>query len=96
MQIWTMLGSGGRRALRVGLPLVVGLSSLACGPTLPQLRAKAAQDFNCPQSELDLAHVDSKTMYVSGCGYEATYSTCKKDDECSWKADTPIKDQMKQ
>lgn len=93
MQMPKKLGSGGRSALSASRLLLVGMTCVACGPTLPQLRATAAKDFNCPQSEIKLAHVDSNTMDVNGCGYQAIYSSCKKDEGCNWKADTAISDQ---
>jgi hypothetical protein len=33
-------------------------------------------------------------MWVSGCGYEATYSSfCEKGEGCDWKRDSDVKDQ---
>ena len=81
-----VFGFGLKTLLGGTLLLVVG-----CGPTIPELRAKAANEMNCPVSELDLERVDSDTMAVIGCGGETIYSTyCDKTAEgktCGWRAD---------
>lgn len=63
---------------------------LGCGPTTPQLRATAANEMNCPVSELELEHIDSKSMAVIGCGRERIYMKyCDKTAEgkvCGWRA----------
>lgn len=70
---------------------VFGLILAGCGPTIPQLRATAASEMNCPVSELELERVDSDTMAVIGCGRETIYSKfCNKTAEgksCGWRAD---------
>lgn len=79
------------RACSALLSLGAALVLLGCGPTIPQLRATAASDMNCPTSELALERVDSDTMAVIGCGRETIYSKfCDKTAEgksCGWRAE---------
>lgn len=39
---------------------------VGCGPSIPQLRATAANEMNCPVSELELERIESDTMAVIG------------------------------
>lgn len=70
---------------------VVALLLIGCGPTIPQLRATAANEMNCPVSELELERVDGDTMAVIGCGRETIYSKyCEKTADgktCGWRAE---------
>ena len=81
---------------RTGFSLILLMSGAAlilmgCGPSIPQLRATAASEMNCPVPELELERVDSDTMAVIGCGRETIYSSyCDKTDAgktCGWRAD---------
>lgn len=65
------------------LPLVLSLA--ACGPSMPQLRAQASKDLNCPVSEVDIGTAPDKNMYASCYGEDATYhSTCEGEEGCRW------------
>ncbi len=74
----------------IGPLLGVSLVVFGCGPTTPQLRATAANEMNCPVSELDLEHIDSRSMAVVGCGREKIYSKyCDKTADgkvCGWRS----------
>ncbi len=81
----------GNRYRAFVLLLAAGLTSLACGPTMPQLRTKAAADLDCPREAVKLATVDSDTMYVSCYEQEATYSsTCEGKEGCRWIKDEKL------
>ncbi len=81
----------GNRSRPFALLLATGLAALACGPTMPQLRTKAAADFDCPKEAVKLATVDSDTMYVSCYEQEATYSsTCEGEEGCRWIKDEKL------
>ena len=81
----------GNRFCAFALLLAASLTALACGPTMPQLRTKAAADFDCPKEALKLATVDSDTMYVSCYEQEATYtSTCEGEEGCRWIKDEKL------
>lgn len=82
---------------RLGAALIpFALALFGCGPTIPQLRATATNEMNCPASELELERVDGDTMAVIGCGRETIYSKfCDKTAEgktCGWRADPPAGD----
>jgi hypothetical protein len=66
-------------------------SLAGCGPSIPQLRATASNEMNCPVSELEIERIDSDTMAAVGCGRETIYSKfCEKSAEgktCGWRAD---------
>jgi len=61
-----------RRLVFATLLTVLG-TSLGCGATTGQLQNRAAYDFNCPRSQLQITRIDSRTMGVNGCGQQATY-----------------------
>jgi hypothetical protein len=88
------ISSMGRGARRIGFEgtlacLVLGLSG--CGASMPQLRKTAAQDLGCPVSEVDIANVDSDTMYANCFGAEATYSEiCEEGKGCKWVRDEEL------
>lgn len=83
----------GNRPRAFALLVATSLAVIACGPTMPQLRTKAATDFGCPQEAVKLATVDSDTMYVSCYEQEATYSsTCEGEEGCRWIKDEKFDD----
>lgn len=64
---------------------------IGCGASMPQLRKSAAEDFGCPVSEVEIANVDSDTMYASCFGNEATYSeSCEEGQGCRWVRDEEL------
>jgi hypothetical protein len=72
------------------------LSLVACGgATADQLRARAAFDLNCPQSQVNVVELDERTRGVRGCGQQATYvENCSMIDgyggkhDCTWVLNT--------
>jgi hypothetical protein len=67
------------------------LSLLGCGATEAQLRARAAYDMQCDQSQLQITQIDDRTMGVSGCGQRTVYvESCAGRDgyggkhDCTW------------
>ena len=50
------------------LPFIIG-----CGATVSQLKARAAFDLGCPESEITIVDIDKRTKGVMGCGKKATY-----------------------
>ncbi len=57
-----------------------------CGPTMPQLRATAAKDLDCPVSSIEIGTAKGKNTYYASCyGADATYhSTCEGELGCRW------------
>lgn len=54
----------------VTLPLAL----FACGVAENKVRARAAFDLQCKESELQLTEIDSQRMYgATGCGRQGTY-----------------------
>jgi hypothetical protein len=78
--------------MRPSLLAFASLSLLvtACGATQDQLRARAAFDFKCPASQIQLTEIDSRTTGVDACGKRATYvESCSgpkgaMTTECTW------------
>lgn len=80
--------------LRLSL-LLVTLSACAHGPSVEQLRARAAFDLQCEQASLEVVPIDDRTRGVRGCGQQATYvEQCKpcangyQGCECTWLLNT--------
>lgn len=76
--------------------LIVGLVGCASA-TEQQLRDRAAFDFDCPESELELHEIDDRTMGVRGCGHRATYvEMCRYGEygpyDCTWTLNTDAQD----
>jgi hypothetical protein len=70
-------------------------SGCATWANVQQLRTRAAFDFGCRESELQVVELDARTRGVKGCGRRATYvETCKpcangyQDCECTWLLNT--------
>jgi hypothetical protein len=49
------------------------LTLLACATVSNNLPDRAALDMRCPQDQLTIVNVDSRTQRVTGCGQTATY-----------------------
>jgi len=58
-----------------------------CGPSQQQLKSRASYDFRCPENQLQVVKIDSRTRGVQGCGQQATYvKSC--DGTCTWILNT--------
>lgn len=61
-----------------------------CGATEDQLRARVAFDMKCPQNQVHITEIDSRTRGVDACGQRATYvESCNgpkssMSAECTW------------
>lgn len=65
------------------------VSAAGCGASLEQLRARAAFDFSCPEGQLSVVDIDSRTKGVTGCGRRGTFvESCTPKPwqgvECTW------------
>jgi hypothetical protein len=82
------------RVETAGLVLVVG-ALLACGASTEQLKTRAAFDLKCPEDQINLVEIDSRTKGVSGCGQQATYvESCDAPPDnmardCTWVLNSP-------
>lgn len=90
MAISSMGKTAKRMIFGVALAGLVG-TLIGCGASMPQLRQTASQDLGCPVSELEIANVDSDTMYANCFGAEATYTeSCEKGQGCKWVRDEQL------
>jgi hypothetical protein len=91
---------GGIRWLQLGM---VGMSFAACGgASVDQLRTRAAFDMDCPERQLQVVELDSRTRGVRGCGQRLTYvETCGMHDgyggkhDCTWVLNTDTERQRR-
>lgn len=68
---------------------LVIVTAAGCGASLEQLRTRAAFDFSCPEPQLSVVDIDSRTKGVTGCGKKGTFvESCTptpwKNLECTW------------
>ncbi len=71
------------------LLLAFALSGCATIPKSDQVKVFAARDFRCDTNQVQTTQVDDKTMRVSGCGQEATYTeqcVTSGTTRCTWVA----------
>jgi len=52
---------------------VLGLFLVACGPSMTDLRTRAAFDFECPEQQITLTKLASYTYGATGCDRRGTY-----------------------
>lgn len=78
-----------KKALVIGSMLMVA----GCGATQDQLIRRATFDLQCPQQNLSVVQIDSRTRGVSGCGQKAVYvESCTgpgNNTDCTWVLNTP-------
>jgi len=64
--------------LRSNCNLLVALSLLSgCSTAVGTVRSRAAFDFECTESEVEVANITGTSYSASGCGHEGTY-TCSR------------------
>ena len=67
--------------------LATQLLLLGCGATVSQLKSRASFDLQCPESEIVIVDIDSRTKGVRGCDKQATYvESCAAENRtnCTW------------
>lgn len=67
--------------------MVAAAGLVGCGATEEQLRARAAFDLKCDESQLEIVPIDERTRGVRGCGHQGTYvESCAQQNRtnCSW------------
>lgn len=76
-------------------PLLLAASLGACvHATDGKLLSRASYDMHCPQAQLRITKLDSRTRGVEGCGQQATYvESCDGDrssmtTKCTWVLNT--------
>lgn len=85
----------------VGAMVMAFAGCSTTGATQEQLLKRAAFDFDCSESELELHELDERTVGIRGCGHRATYvemcNTCAngyQGCDCSWMLNTDgVKDE---
>jgi hypothetical protein len=83
------------RSMKTATPLLL-LAALGSGCAAPieGLVARAQFDLSCPEADLRIVTLDSKTRGVTGCGRKATYlEVCDMTGwgpmNCRWVANSP-------
>jgi hypothetical protein len=67
------------RPFILALGLLVSSLAVACAPSAESVaRARAANEFSCPQSSIVVRELSAGTEVVNACGQQAVY-TCPKD-----------------
>jgi hypothetical protein len=67
------------------------LLGTGCSTTTGQLKATAAKDLQCPESQLTVEPVGDQSKYAIGCGQRVLYSyECRKPEGgteslCGWQ-----------
>lgn len=79
----------GVQMFRMLLLAIASWTLSGCGATVGQLKARAAFDLDCPESQLTIVAIDDRTRGVRGCGSKAVYvETCRMlnnaPTDCTW------------